>query len=104
MSAALELALVVLIVGWAAIAALRRLAPRTARRWQAGIADRIDRPGRPAWLRRCGRVLRPLAASGGSCGDGCGSCGSCGPAPAGPQPLVFHPRRPPAPRPPGGGR
>lgn len=101
MSVIVQTLLVTLIVLWAAGSAFGRLAPRLHRRWLAALADRLDRPGRPAPLRGLGRRLHRERAQGGSCGDGCGSCGSCGPAapadPQRPQPLVFE-RRPAASR------
>ncbi|WP_440222073.1 DUF6587 family protein [Dokdonella sp. MW10] len=100
MNAFLDIAVVGLIVAWAALFALRRLMPRTWRRGLAACANLLDAPTRPAAMRRAGAWLRPVSVTGGSCGDGCSTCGSCGPAPAtaprdeDAKPLVFdrHPR------------
>jgi len=87
----------VLLFGWSALFAARRLLPITTRRAQARIAGWFDRPSAPAWLRGLARRLQPTTTTGASCGDGCSSCGGCAaadakPAVVEPLPLTFRAR------------
>jgi hypothetical protein len=84
------------VVGWAIAFALRKLFPVTSRRSLAALAQRLDHPASPGWLRATARFIEPHASTGASCGDGCSSCGGCGTSEAKPVveaiPLGFRPR------------
>ena len=78
MSHGLQLALIGLFVAWSAAVVLRKLMPRTLWQAQARLSFALERPGRPAWLRRCGIALRPrMRISAPACGTGCSRCGAC---------------------------
>ena len=68
MSPGLQLATVCLLVAWSGLVVLRRLAPRASWQAQARLSYWLERPGRPAWLRRIGAWLRPsLAVTASAC-------------------------------------
>lgn len=78
MSEGLQLAIVGLVVLACAWRAFKRYAPKSAWRLQASLSYSLERKGRPAWLVRIGRWLRPVeATSGQGCGSGCTTCGGC---------------------------
>ncbi|MEK6296943.1 MAG: DUF6587 family protein [Paraburkholderia tropica] len=89
----IQYAVIALLVAASLWQALRKLAPKTASRVQAGAAAPPLRPQRGAFAQRVGRWIQPKGATG-DCGDGCGTCGTCGPsdAPA-EQTVTFHPPR-----------
>lgn len=94
----IQIMVIVLIVGWSGLFAVRRLMPVTSRRAQARIVDALDHSPVPAWLRRLSRRWQPQSTSGGSCSDGCSTCGGCASASAiakpdvATQPLAFRQR------------
>jgi hypothetical protein len=67
--------IVAVIVACAAVAVLKRYAPKAlkqvARSWSARAATRIG------WLALAERIERQ-AQAGASCANGCGTCGNCG--------------------------
>jgi hypothetical protein len=78
MSTALQLVAVAAIVCFSALSLLRTLAPRATWQAQARLSYALERPGRPAWLRRVGAALRPsMAATASTCGTGCQTCKAC---------------------------
>ena len=77
MTPALQVAVVAAIVGVSALSLLRALAPRASWQAQARLSYWLERPGRPAWLRRIGRRIAPAPRA---AQDGCGTCGGCGPS------------------------
>ncbi|KFN41066.1 DUF6587 family protein [Arenimonas oryziterrae] len=78
MSDSLQLLIVGLIVAVCAWRAIKRYAPKTAWRSQAGLSYFFERKGRPAWSRAFGHWLRPTeVATGDGCGSGCSTCGGC---------------------------
>ncbi|KFN46037.1 DUF6587 family protein [Arenimonas metalli] len=78
MTPALQVAVVAAIVGFSALSLLRALAPRASWQAQARLSYWLERPGRPAWLRRIGAWLRPsLAVTASACGTGCSACKAC---------------------------
>lgn len=78
MSHGLQLALIGLFVAWSAAVVLRKLMPRTLWQAQARLSYALERPRRPAWLRRIGQALRPaMRVSAAACGAGCGRCKGC---------------------------
>ena len=78
MSHGLQLAIIGLLVAWSGVVVLRRLAPRAAWQAQARLSYALERPGRPAWVRRLGLALRPpMKATASACGTGCSTCGAC---------------------------
>jgi hypothetical protein len=85
-----------LLLGWSALFAARRLFPVSARRAQARLVAWFDRPSSPAWMHDVAQRLQPKATTGASCGDGCSSCGGCAAADAKPAieplPLTFRTR------------
>ncbi|MBB3257134.1 hypothetical protein F4827_001936 [Paraburkholderia bannensis] len=84
------IALLVVVSFWTA---LRKVAPKTTSRMQAGVAAPLLRSQRGAFAQRVGRWLQPKGATG-DCGDGCGTCGTCGPSDAPEEKAVtFHPPR-----------
>ncbi|HEV3427597.1 MAG TPA: DUF6587 family protein [Paraburkholderia sp.] len=89
----LQYAVIALLVAVSFWTALRKVAPKTTSRMQAGMAATLLRSQRNAFAQRVGRWLQPKGATG-DCGDGCGTCGTCGPtdAPAG-KTVTFHPPR-----------
>ncbi|MDY0021720.1 DUF6587 family protein [Arenimonas caeni] len=79
MSPLLQTAVVLAIVLACGVSVLRRLAPRAAWQAQARLSFFLERPGRPAWLRRLGLALRPpMQATASACGTGgCNTCNGC---------------------------
>jgi hypothetical protein len=78
MSPALQAMVVAAVVGISALSLLRALAPRATWQAQARVSYWLERPGRPAGLRRIGAWLRPsLAVTASACGTGCASCKAC---------------------------
>lgn len=78
MSHGLQLALVGLVIAWSAAVLLRRMMPRTAWQAQARLSYALERPGRPAWLRRLGFALRPpMRVTASACGTSCARCQAC---------------------------
>ncbi len=79
MSPLLQWLLVLAIVLACSLSVLRRLAPRLAWQAQARLSYFLERPGRPAWLRRLGQSLRPpMQAVASACGTGgCNTCNGC---------------------------
>ena len=79
MSPLLQTAVVMAIVLACSVSVLRRLAPRIAWQAQARLSYFLERPGRPAWLRRLGLWLRPpMQATASACGTGgCNTCNTC---------------------------
>jgi len=67
--------IVAIIVAFAAIAVLRRYAPRSVK--QALRVHSVRLATRFGWHKTAAKLGEP-AENGGSCGSGCGSCGSCG--------------------------
>ena len=67
------------VVAFSAWYAFRKLLPKTSSRLLATIAATLDRPTRPALVRRIGHWLQPPAVSSGACGggDGCSACAGC---------------------------
>ncbi|MBN3856520.1 hypothetical protein G3N59_24365 [Paraburkholderia sp. Ac-20340] len=89
----LQYAVIALLVAASLWTALRKVAPKTTLRVQAGVAAPLLRPQRGAMTQRIGRWLQPRGATG-DCGDGCGTCGTCGPSDAPvEQTVTFHPPR-----------
>lgn len=80
----LAIAAVVIAAGYCAW----RWMPRLRATLASMLARRLDRAGRPAWLRRLGAGLAPSA--GGDCDDGCGGCGGCAPKAARQTVHVIH--------------
>lgn len=88
----LQYAVIALLVAVSFWTALRKLAPKTTSRMQAGAAAQLLRQ-RGAFSQRVGRWIQPKGATG-DCGDGCGTCGTCGPSDAPAEKTVmFHPPR-----------
>ncbi|WP_321844435.1 DUF6587 family protein [Paraburkholderia bannensis] len=88
----LQYAVIALLVAVSCWTALRKLAPKTTSRMQAGAAAPLLRQ-RGAFAQRVGRWIQPKGATG-DCGDGCGTCGTCGPSDAPVEKTVtFHPPR-----------
>jgi predicted lipid-binding transport protein (Tim44 family) len=86
------------VVAFSAWYAFRKLLPQTSQRLLAATAATLDRPTRPALVRRIGRRLQPPAVSSGACGggDGCSACAGCALAkdatpPPGSLPPPSHP-------------
>jgi hypothetical protein len=78
MSPALQAVVVAVVVGISALSLLRALAPRAMWQAQARVSYWLERPGRPAGLRRVGAWLRPsLAVTASACGTGCSACKAC---------------------------
>ena len=78
MSLLLQSLVVSFIVLACSLSLLRKFAPRAAWQAQARLSYALERPGRPAWLKRLGFALRPpMVATQGACGTGCSSCGAC---------------------------
>jgi len=79
MSPLMQTLVVAAIVLACTLSVLRRLAPRMAWQAQARLSYFLERPGRPAWLRRIGLWLRPpMQATASACGTGgCNSCQTC---------------------------
>jgi len=87
------------VVAFSAWYAFRKLLPQTSQRLLAATAATLDRPTRPALVRRIGHRLQPPAVSSGACGggDGCSACAGCALAKdaarhAESQPLPLRPR------------
>ena len=95
MSETLQLLIVGLVVALCAWRALKRYAPKTTWRLQAGLSYRFEKAGRPAWSKAIGLRLRPVeVASGDGCGSGCSTCGGCATNPVEtPDPLRIHLQR-----------
>ncbi len=79
MSLALQSLVIGLLVLASAVSVFRRMAPRAAWQAQARLSFALERPGRPAWLRRFGLALRPpMQATASACGTGgCNACNGC---------------------------
>ena len=78
MSGLLQAFVVGAVVLFAALSVLRQLWPRGAWQAQARLSYWLERPGRPAWLRRVGGWLRPsMAVTASACGTGCSTCKAC---------------------------
>jgi hypothetical protein len=69
--------IVALIVLCAAVAVLKRYAPKALKQWARSWGARTAR--RIGWLALAERIERQ-AQAGASCADGCGTCGNCGSA------------------------
>jgi len=87
MNAALQYALVALIVVPCAFYAVGVFAPQLRRRAQRGVALWLAAPRRPRLARRAGLRLLPEERSSG-CGAGCSDCNNCAPPAAAEQPLI----------------
>ncbi|MDR1076128.1 MAG: hypothetical protein LBL59_07525 [Xanthomonadaceae bacterium] len=64
-------AILVLISGWVV---LKKQFPNLLRRMRIALAIPMLREGKPVWVRRLGKWIAPVPASG---GPGCGGCGGC---------------------------
>ena len=89
MSEGVQMTIVALVVLACVWRAFKRYAPKSAWRMQASLSFAFERKGRPGWMVRIGRWLRPTeVASGQGCGSGCSSCGGCATRPDGTLPMT----------------
>jgi hypothetical protein len=71
-----QYAVIALAVMLSAAFVAQRQFPQGVRRLRVACALPLVREGRPAWLRRVGRWLAPVPATG---GGSCGGCNGCDP-------------------------
>ena len=70
----LQYAIVAVAVLLSAFVVFRKYAPQSLRNARIGLARRLLRDGRPAWMRAVGQRVAPIPLA---TGKACGGCDSC---------------------------